>query len=874
MEAEKNRSRGMNSEDARAAARREFGGEEQIKEIYRERMGLPAMETVLKDLQYALRGLRRSPGFTTIVILSLALGVGANTAIFSLIDAVMLRSLPVQAPEQLVSVGDAARPTAFIMGGPLANLFSYPLYRRLREGNQVFAGLLASGRTGHIDVGMEGRADEEAQARLVSANYFDVLAVSLGAGRPFSVEDEQRANAVVVISHDYWLNHFGGSLDVFGTTLRINGVAFTVIGIGPPGFWGEVVGSRTAIWIPLWMQPRINPGDNRLERRDSNWLLCMGRLKPGVSLQRARAEITAIVQNALIDYEGAAGSPENVREIRRERVDVEPGEKGFSWVRKHDAALLLTLMVLVALALLIACANIANLSLARGTSRQKEISMRLALGAGRSRLVRQLLTESALLATMAGTAGLLSARWGSAALAQLASKASGLNPVPFDVDVRPNVIIIAFCAGLSLLTVMLFGLFPALRATRLELAEALKAGGQNARRDHGRLGTMLVIGQLALSTVILMGSGLFIGSIARLNSMDVGYSRNHVIVMAADLAASGYPASERLAVTRRLVEVLRSIPGVAGATVSSNGIFSHLDSSTDSLQVEGFTPQRKDDSWTSFDQIGPHYFRVLGVPLIAGREFDEHDGASISNAAVINETMARFYFRNRNPLGQVLRNGGDRYTVIGVVKDMKEGGLKSKTERRFFGPLYQSSDPIDTLNFEIRTLVPAVPSVVAALRHRVQSLEPNLKIPSIAPVSILIDQDISGDRLIANLSEFFGVLVLLLAANGIYGVISYTTTRRTAEMGLRMAVGADRKDVMRLILKETAWLILAGLAVGLPIAFACARLISAMLAGVSPSDPKTIAAVSVILLGVGLLAGFVPAARAARVDPIVALRQE
>jgi len=764
MEAEANRKRGMSSEEAVWAAQRVFGGAQQIKEIYRERRGLPMIEVALKDLRYACRTLRRSPGFTAIVVISLALGIGANTAIFTLIDAVMLRSLPVRSPDELVTVGDASRPTALWHGGPMPNVFSYPLYRWLRDENRVFAGLLASGKTGRLDVEVGHGATEEAHGRLVSGNYFQVLGVSPIVGRTFSSEEDRTpgASPVVVVSYDYWVSRFGRDFNIPGSTLRINGFAFTVIGVGPPRFSGEVVGSHTDIWIPLSMQAQVNPGDSRLDRRDSNWLLCMGRLKPGVSIQNARAEMTTLVENALIDYEGAASSPDKLREIRSEKVDVQPGSKGFSWIRKHDSSMLFTLMAMVGLALLISCANVANLLFARGTSRQKEISVRMALGAGRTRIIRQLLTESALLAAGAGAAGGLLAGWGSRVLSQLASGVSGQNPVPFEVDVHPNMTVLGFNAGVSVLTAILFGLAPALRSTRVDLTPALKENARSGGQGRWRLGRLLVVGQLALSTVVLIGAGLFLRSIAHLNSLDVGYSRRHVVVLAADLAGSGYPPSQRLPVTRRLIEHLRSVPGVAGVTVSDNGIFSGPDASTDSLQVEGYLPIRKNDATSSFDQVGPHYFEVLGIPIIAGREFDDHDNAGASTAAVINETLARFYFGKSDPLGKYLRNGNDRYTVVGVVKDMKQRDLKGKTERRFYGPLFQSSDTIQTLNFEIRTRDDAAP-MITAIRRETQSFDRNLKVSSIEPVSVLIDQDIGGDRLIAKLFGFFGILVLLLA---------------------------------------------------------------------------------------------------------------
>lgn len=875
MEAENNRKRGIPPGDALPAARRAFGGSQQIKEIYREQRGLPTVEIALKDVRYALRGLGKSPGFTAIVLVSLTLGIGANTAIFTLINAVMLRSLPVRSPNELVTVGDASRPTARLLGESLANIFSYPLYERLRDESRVFNGLLASGRSGRLDVTVANSAPHQAQGRLVSGNYFEVLGVSPIARRTFSSQEDQPigGNPVVVISYDYWVNRFGRSADALGTTLRINGSPFTVMGVAPPRFSGEVVGSPTDIWIPLSMQAQVNPGDSRFDKRDSNWLLCIGRLKPGVSIQRARAEVTTIVQNALIDYTGASRSPDKVREIRSTRVDVEPGSKGFSWIRKHDSSLLFTLMAVVGLVLLIACTNVTNLLLARGTSRQKEISMRLALGADRLRIVRQLFTESLLLAAAAGVAGVLLASWGSRLLSQLVSPASGINPIPFDVDVKPDMAVLAFNGGVSFFTAVFFGLVPAFRSTHIDLIQGLKENAQSVSQGRWRLGRLLVIAQLALSTVILVGAGLFLRSLEHLNSVNVGYSRT-VVVMAADLAASGYPAEQRVPKIRRVMEVLRSIPGVAGVTVSTNGLFSHLDSNTGSLQAEGFVPIRKDDYLCGFDQIGPNYFKVLGVPLIAGREFDEHDYASTNSPVVINETMARFYFPRGDALGKSLRNGGDRYTVIGVARDLKEGGLRNKTERRFFEALFQSHpDSMKTLNFEITTRV-APGSVIAAVRSELRSFDPNLKVSSIEPVSVLIDQDLNGERLIARLSEFFGILVVLLAANGLYGIISYTTARRTSEIGLRMAIGASRGDVLRMVLSETVLLIVAGLAIGLPVALASTQLIRTTLASIRLSDPGILAGVSLIMIAAGVLAGLIPAARAARVDPMAALRQQ
>ncbi len=874
METEANRKRGMASEEAAWSAKRAFGGPEQVKEIYRERRGLHMLELLLKDLHYALRMMRRSPGFTAVAVLSLALGIGANTAIFTLIDAVLLRSLPVRLPHELVSVGDASRPTAHWNGGPMVNIFSYPLYQRLRDQNRVFSGLSASGHTGRLDVSIGDAEPEQVHGRLVSGNYFDVLGVSPFLGRTFSAEQDQAAAATpeIVISYEYWSNHFARDPTILGRTLRLNGSRFTVIGVGPPHFTGDVVGTSTDIWIPLSMQPQVNRGDPRLNRPDSNWLLLIGRLKPRVSLAQARAEITILVHRAVIDYEGAALSPGKLRDIQNEPVDVQPGGKGFSWIRKHDSPLLFTLMAVVGLVLLIACANIANLLLARATGRRREISVRLAVGASRPRLIRQLLTESGLLTAIGAAAGLLVAGWGSRVLTRLAS-IGGPHPIPFDVDVHPNVAVLVFTAALSVLTATLFGLVPALRSTRVDLVSALKESAPALSGGGGRLGKLLVIAQVALSLVLLIGAGLFIRILVNLETMDVGYSRADLLLLQVDPAASGYAKSQQVPLMRSLIMHLRSIPGVLGVTVSENGLFSDLDSGSDSFRIEGFTPARKEDMSCNFDQVGPQYFQVLGAPILVGRDFDERDTARAPAVVIVNDTMARFYFGKSDPIGKQILNGNDHYRIIGVVRDMKEGNLKGKTERRLYAPLLQTTDRISPLNFEIRTRVDSA-QMIPAIRHEMQVFDRNLKVLSIASVRSLMDESISDERLIAQLCGFFGILALFLAATGLYGVMAYATSRRANEIGLRMALGAEGRNVIWMVLRETLLVLVAGVAIGLPVALIAARLIAAMLAGLSANDPITIGVAISVMLIMGALAGVIPATRASRINPIVALRQE
>jgi predicted permease len=618
------------------------------------------------------------------------------------------------------------------------------------------------------------------------------------------------------------------------------------------------------------MQAAVNPGYDWFEKPDSNWLLLMGRLRPGVGLAQARAQVGTLAIQGAIDLTGGSLSADEARDVWRTGVMIELGGRGFSALRSQFSRPLLTLMIVVGLVLLIACANVANLLLARATSRRKEISVRLAIGASRARLVRQLLTESVLLAALGGAVGLFLAYAGTGLFLRLAS--GGGSPVP--LDVRPNTAMLAFTAGISLLTGILFGLTPALRTTRVDLSSALKESGRGVAGSSGcQLGKLLVVAQVALSLLLLVGAGLFVRSLMNLEALDVGYSRSHIAVLRVDPTASGYATVQELPMSRRLIEHLHSIPGVTGVTVSENGIFVGTDSGSNGFQVEGYTSTRKEDFVASVDQIGPHYFSIVGVPILAGRDFDERDVAGSPHVAVINQTMARFYFGNRNPIGKYILDDGTRFTIVGVAKDMKERALKSVTEKRYYLPFYQISGRIYGFNFELRTRGDAA-QVLAAIRHETQSFDNNLKIVNLAPVSRLIDQSITDERLIAQLSGFFGVLALLLAATGLYGVMAYATSRRANEIGLRMALGADRREVIRMVLRETLVLVAAGIAVGLPAALVAGRMVASTLSRVSASDPATLGAAAVVLLAVALLAGGVPAYRASRIDPISALRQE
>jgi putative ABC transport system permease protein len=852
---------GVSRPDAVRRARLALGGLEQIKEECRDARGVSVVESTLQDVRYALRTMGKAPAFATMAVLCLALGIGANTAIFTLIDAVMLRRLPVRSPDELISVGDPARPTALWEGAPMLEVLSYPLYERLRDHNRVVSGLLASGRAGRIELADEDGGGE-VRGRFVSANYFEVLGISLAAGRAFAESDGNvGADPVAVISHTLWEGHFARGPRVVGRTVRLNRRSFTIVGVAPKSFTGEVVGSPTDIWLPLSAQPFLQ-GQSRLHRSDSNWLLALGRLAPGVSLDRARAEFRAIAQQAL---------PLSVP--RAPQLPVGPGARGFSWVRKNVAAALFTLMAVVGLVLMIACANVANLLLARAASRQREIAVRLAIGASRRRLIRQLVTEGALLAGLGGLAALVVATWGSRVLSHLLSR-GGPNPVPFDVDVQPNLVVLAFTAGLCLLTTMVFALVPAGRATRVELSPALKDGGRGTEGSGRTWGKVLVIGQLALSVPLLMTAGLLVRSLTRLETLDVGYSRDNLLVMRAELDSSIQTKSAaRWPRVNRVVDRIRAIPGVQDVTVSENGLFSAIDSSTQSLQIEGLPSSRPEATHASFDQIAPGYFHVVGIPVLAGREFDDRDAAGAQTVAIINDMMARFYFGDRSPLGRVIQNGNDRYTIVGVVADHKQRDLAGTIERRFYLPLLQSSDAMAMVHVSVRTSVDAM-SLVSTIRRDINGLEASVNVTSIESVATLMNHSLSGERSVAQLAGLFAVLAFALAAAGLYGVTAYAAARRTNEIGLRVALGASRGGVIRMVLRDALTLVAGGLAIGLPLALITPQLVAARIDGAGRIDPTVFLVVIAMMLTVGVCAAGIPAWRASRVDPVTALRHE
>ena len=839
---------------------------------------------LLQDVRYGLRCLRKSPGFTAVAVLSLALGIGANTAIFTLIDAVMLKMLPVKDPQQLVFLSDpsSAGVSIGIQNG-VRSLFTYEEFEQIRDRQQVFSGIFASESSlPRVQVSTRGVAPEEERARLVSGDYFTVQGVDALLGRTFTAAGDNGpgSNAVAVISYGYWKRKFGLSPSVLGTGIQVNGVPLTVVGVAPPKFFGESVGDAPDLWIPMMMQPQIKRGrfwlrDDASKAEKVMWLHVVGRLKRGVAREQAEANVNLVFRQILAARAGSSVTPERKREIMDQKVKLQDGARGASGWRDEFSQPLLVLMSVVALVLLIACANIANLLLARAAARRKEIGIRLAMGAGRARLLRQLLTESMLLSFLGAAFGVLFAYWGSGLL--LRQVTAGPNPV--QLDVTPDARILAFTAAVAVLTGLLFGLAPALRATRVEVGSTLKENSRGLTGSAARLGfgKALVTSQVAISLLLLIGAGLFLRTLHNLQNVDLGYSREKLLLVRVDAVAGGYKGTGIGAVYRQLLDRFRAIPGVRAVTASENGLFSGTESG-DRITVEGYTPKKEGDDSARFDQVGPNYFSVVGIPVTLGREIGPEDNETAAPVCVINDAMARFYFSGRNPIGMHITDEfpdtRTTFRIVGVAKDARDHRLRGEIPRRFYIPLFHPlGDYPSAVNFELRTFADPE-AVMATVRREIQSVDKALPILSLRTLGDLLDRSTGQERLIAELSTFFGALALVLASIGLYGVLSYAVGRRTNEIGIRMALGARPGAVVWMFLRETLVLIAAGCIVGLGAALAATRLVASNLFGVKPADPATLALATAVIAGVALAAGYLPARRAAAVDPVTSLRCE
>ena len=817
------------------------------------------METLLKDARYGLRMLLRSPGFTVVALLSLALGIGANTAIFSMISAFLFAPLPVQQPSQLVSIftTDTRNP------GPLPT--SHLNYIDYRDKNEAFSDVLAYTFAG-VSYSSPGGESKNLGAQVVSGNYFDVLGVKAQHGRTF-IPDEDRTPAthpVVVLSHSAWQRDFGGDPLIVGKTISLNRNEFTVVGIAQRDFTGTDIGGGPDLWVPMMMHSVVQPGFDWYDTRRGLFLAMIGRLKPGVSTTQAQASMSSLGSQLEQEYK-KDNEGRNVRLIPLLTARKDPtgdGQVGLTFS---------ALMGVAGIVLLIACANVTNLLLARATKRKREIAIRLAMGASRPQLIRQLMTESLMLSLAGGTIGFFVAIWAKDVLRSLVPFGGGPNQQGLSIDPR----VLIFALAVSILSGLLFGLAPALQASKPELVPTLKGDitmPVGSRRFRPNLRKALVVVQVALSLFALITAGLFVRSLQKAQSVNPGFNPENVVLMAFNLGREGYTEPQGRNFHRQLIERIKSVPGVVNATIARDRPFGG--GFQRSVFIEGQEPPPGGRGvLVQTNNIAEGFFETLGIPFLRGRDFAETDNQQAPKVMIINQAMAARFWPDQDPIGKRLKLFGDQdfRQIVGLVGDSKYNSLTEPRRAFMYIPLQQEYVP--QINLHVRTSSDAA-GIVAALRNEVQQLDPSLPVLNSQTLSERITNSLGGERSQATLLGSGGILALILAAIGLYGVMSYSVAQRTREIGIRMALGAGRGNVMGLVLKQGVTLVSAGVALGLAAAFGITRLLATLLFGVSAVDPITFAATSGLLIAVALVASYVPARRATKVDPIIALRYE
>jgi len=867
-EAEERAEAGLSSSEARLAAKRELGNVGLIKESTREVWGWMSLERIAQDLRYALRTMRKNPGFTATAVLSLALGIGANTAIFSILNAVILRSLPVEDPQQLVQIklGEGG-------DGEVTN----PIWEQVRDHQQAFSGVLAYSPD-RFDLA-DGGESHFAEGLWVSGDFFRVLGVPAMEGRIFTKNDDQRGQgqgAMAVISYSFWQRNFAGDSSVIGKTIRLNRHTFEIVGVTPPWFRGLDVDRSYDVAIPIATEPILRTDESALDNRLYWWLLMIGRISPGESLPQARDRLNASAPEIFRATMPPGVPPQVQKEYLKTSFALRPAATGFSDTGGRYRIALFALMAIAGIVLLIACANIANLLLARAAARQREFSVRMAIGASRSRIVRQLMTESLLLSMSGAGVGFLFALWGSRLLVRLLSTSGN----PIDVDLSPDARVLTFTIAVTILTAVLFGFAPAFRGTRLALNQVLKQGARSALQGGTRfnLGKALVMGQVALSLVLLVGAGLFLGTLRNLLTVDAGFNRHNVLLVKADLQQAGVGKPQRIRTYEEILSRLRAISGVESAATSLltpitgagwNGF----------TYPEGFTPQLERDSLIFLNRVSPAYFKTMRTPLLLGRDFSERDDLHAPLVMILDESTARHFFGQANPIGKTIgmdkRGGGsekDLYHVVGVVKDAKYNRIDEARKRTAYLASGQDTDPAPMISYEVRSerpveeLIPSIRSTISGVNHGI-SLE-------FRNFETQVNESLLQPRIVALLSSIFGMLALLLAMVGLYGITAYSVARRRGEIGIRMALGAQARSVVWLMLRDVAVILVAGMSVGFAVSLGAGRLVKSLLYGVQPNDPVQLAGAAILLALATAIAAYIPARRAARIDPMAALREE
>ena len=832
------------------------------------------LETMWQDVRYAARTLRRSPGFTAVAVLSLALGIGANTAIFTLINALMLRSLPVSHPEQLVEL------LSRYPGEPRLSSFSWRHYEHFRDHNQSFSELLAASRA-RFQVAGEGIAPETIDGEYVAGNFFTSLGMLPALGRVINGQDDQLESptaASAVVSWSYWTNRLHADPAIVGKAIILNGAPATIVGVAPQEFFGLQVGMRPSVWLPMAMEPMLQKPSRRMD--GSLGVGMLGRLRPGVTIEQALAEMKVLDRYRLEDF----AKTRSAAFARDFTIELEPAAAGFAALRDRFAASLLVLMALVALLLLIACTNVAGLLLARAAARQHEMALRVSLGAGRVRLVRQALTESLLLAAMGGSLGVALAAVGAGTLVRMILSGREFLRLQqrIEIQVQPDLQVLLFTITIAVLTAVLFGAAPAWHALITAPVSSLRTHGAAAETRSRRLfGKGLVVGQIAWSIVLLSAAGLFAQHLSNLRNQDLGFQRRSLLVVTLDATSSGYPRDQLFIPYQQLLGRLAEIPAVRAVTLSGVTPISGAGASR-FISVEGFAESPDARRYVPLNWVGPRYFETFGTPLLAGRDFAFTDKGG-PPVAIVNQAMARYYFGDRDPIGGRFQLVGpsssgitgappdQAYTIIGVVRDAKYLDLREAPPRTIYLNAFQERSMFVN---ELALKTSGRPAAVTDEVRRIVREE--LKTVSIARVTTmddLIDASVVSERVIATLSIFFGGLGASLAALGLYGLLAYTVTRRTNEIGIRMALGATRAHVSRMVFKGALGLVCAGLVIGVPLGVLSRRAATRIVTDLSVESLWPLALATATMLAIALVAAYVPTRRAASVEPIGALRQ-
>jgi predicted permease len=869
---------GVPREEAYRRARIEFGGIEGRKEECRESLGLRLWDELRADCRYALRMMRHNPGFTAIAVISLGLGIGANTAIFTLAKEVLLKTMGVPHADRMRMITWSRGPQAHF--GPVwgsffpsptgemsSTSFPYPLFLDMQRHNDMLQDLVAFKEVNQMTATVDGQAEPIA-GMLVSGNFYQALGVPVIAGRSIAPEDDALSAApVVMISDAYWARQFARSADALGRTIFLNRIPATIIGVNAPEFKGAKAGGTFEVFFPLSLQQQVIPNQkgSLLANNGYWWLMLMGRLKAGVTEQAANVDLQMRFRNAL-----HATLPD-LKDADAPRVYLTPGSRGMDLQTREFAKPIYLLLALAGLVLLIACANLANLLLARSASRQREMSLRLAMGASRARVMRQVLTEAMLLALLGGAAGLLLGYWGRDFVPSLIN--DSWHPTTFDIQMDWRVFTFAF--AITIVTGLLFGVAPAWRSTRADVNSGLKESGRmSTSRPQAFLGKALVVFQVSLSLLLLVGAGLFLRTLVNLRTAEIGFNPQRILLFDLNPPRSRYPAPQRVPLFERIAAKIAALPGVQSSTLSGEAL---LANSMDDACFRPASSPVTEKHTSLFNSVGPNFFETMTIPMLYGRTFTARDNQHAPKVAIVNQKLAKEFFPHLNPVGQTITScekgaTPDAIEIIGVSADAKYDNLRQDAPPTIYLP-YLQDDDASGMTFELKTAA-SISSITAEIREAVRSVDKDLPLLDVRTQTQQIEATLSQERIFATLSAGFGVLALILASIGIYGIMAYTVSRRTNEIGIRMALGARSTAVLSMVLRETLLLALIGIAAGIAAAAALTRLATSMLYNLKPTDPLTFCSAALLLLVVALAAGFTPARRAATIDPIHALRHE